>query len=89
MAITSLDLALAGERPLEFFSKAASGNTVAGRPFSPFYTAGVPGAAVAPTPGLSGAALTSYDGQIPVPAASGNTHLSYFTGVSSRGRAGC
>lgn len=83
MAITSLDLALAGERPLEYFTKAASGNTVAGRPFSPFYTAGVPGAAVAPSPGLAGAALTSYAGQIPVPAASGNTHLSYFAGVSS------
>ena len=83
MAITSLDQALSGERPMEFYSKAASGNTVAGRPWTPFYAAGVPGAAVAPTPGLSGAALTSYAGQIPVPPASGNTHLSYATFMSS------
>ena len=83
MAITSLDLALAGEKPLAPYAKAVSGTLVAGRPFSPFYTAGVPGPAVAPTPGLSGAALTAYSGQIPVPAASGNTHLSYFNAVSS------
>lgn len=83
MAITSLDLALAGEDPLEWYSKAVSGTLVAARPFSPFYLAGVPGAAAAPTPGLAGAALTTYAGQIPVPTASGNTHLSYFQGISS------
>lgn len=83
MAITSLDLAIAGECPVGMFSKAVTGTVVAGRPFSPFYLAGVPGAAVAPTPGLAGAALTSYAGQIPVPAASGNTHLSYLQMTSS------
>lgn len=83
MAITTLDGALAGMKPPEFYSKAVSGTLVAARPFSPFYTAGVPGAAVAPTPGLAGAALTSYAGQIPIPAASGNTHLARFSGVSS------
>ena len=83
MAITSLDLAIAGERPVEEYSKAVTGTLVAGRPFSPFYLAGVPGAAAAPSPGLSGAALTTYAGQIPVPAASGNTHLSYFQCTSS------
>ena len=83
MAITSVDLALAGMRPPEMYAKALSGTLVAARPFSSFYTAGIPGAAVAPTPGLAGAALTSYSGQIPVPAASGNTHLARFTGVSS------
>jgi hypothetical protein len=83
MAITSLDLALAGERPFEEYSKAVTGTLVAGRPFSPFYLAGIPGAAVAPTPGLSGAALTTYAGQIPVPAASGNSHLAYFQCGSS------
>lgn len=83
MAITSLDLAIAGERPVEEYAKTVTGTLVAGRPFSPFYLAGVPGAAVAPTPGLAGAALTSYAGQIPVPAASGNTHLSYFQCISS------
>ena len=83
MAITSLDLALAGERPFEEFSKAVTGTLVAGRPFSPFYLAGIPGAAAAPSPGLAGAALTTYAGQIPVPAASGNTHLAYFQCTSS------
>lgn len=83
MAITTLDGAIAGMRPPEWYSKAVTGTLVAGRPFSPFYLAGVPGAAVAPTPGLSGAALTSYAGQIPFPSASGNTHLARFSGVSS------
>jgi len=83
MAITTLDGALAGMAPPTYFAKAASGTLVAGRPFSPFYTAGVPGAAVAPSPGLAGAALTSYSGQLPIPAASNNTHLARFTGVSS------
>lgn len=83
MAITTLDLALAGMKPPSYFSKAVTGTMVAGRPFSPFYLAGVPGAAAAPTPGLAGAALTSYSGQIPIPAASGNTHLARFSGVSS------
>jgi hypothetical protein len=83
MAITGLDPSIAGEKPLEHFSKAASGTLVAGRPFTPFYTNGMPGAAVAPAPGLAGAALTTYAGQIPVPPASNNTHLSGFIGVSS------
>jgi len=83
MAITTLDGIVAGGKPPEYFAKAASGTLVAGRPFTPFYTAGTPGAAVAPTPGLAGAALTSYAGQIPVPTASGNTHVSDFLGVSS------
>jgi len=83
MAITTLDGALAGMKPPSYFSKAVTGTMVAGRPFSPFYLAGVPGAAAAPTPGLSGAALTSYAGQIPIPAASNNTHLARFSGVSS------
>lgn len=83
MAITTLDGAIAGEKTLEHFAKAASGTLVAGRPYTPFYAAGIPGAAAAPSPGLAGAALTSYAGQIPVPAASGNTHLSAFDGVSS------
>lgn len=83
MAITTLDGALAGMKPPSFFSKAVSGTLVAGRPFSPFYLAGVPGAAAAPSPGLGGASLTSYAGQIAIPAASGNTHLARFSGVSS------
>ncbi|MFN7882830.1 MAG: hypothetical protein ACK5PF_07430 [bacterium] len=83
MAITTLDGAIAGMKPPAYYSKALSGTLVAARPFSPFYLAGSPGAAVAPTPGLAGAALTSYAGQIPIPPASANTHLARFTGVSS------
>lgn len=83
MAITTLDGALAGMKPASFYSKAVSGTLVAARPFTPFYTAGVPGAATAPSPGLAGAALTTYAGQIPVPAASNNTYLARFSGVSS------
>lgn len=83
MAITTLDGALAGMRPPETYAKALSGTLVAGRPYTNFYAAGIPGAAVAPTPGLAGAALTSYSGQIPVPSASGNTHLARLSGVSS------
>lgn len=83
MAITTLDLALAGMKPPGYFSKAVTGTLVAARPFSPFYLAGVPGAATAPSPGLAGAALTSYAGQLAIPAASGNTHLARFSGVAS------
>lgn len=83
MAITTLDGALAGMAPPQFFAKAATGTLTAGRPFSPFYLAGVPGPATVGTPGIAGAALTSYAGQIPVPGASGNTHLARFSGVHS------
>ncbi|GCL61497.1 hypothetical protein [Pseudaquabacterium pictum] len=83
MAITTLDGALAGMRPPEFFAKGTSPTLAAGRPFSPFYLGGYPGAAVAPAPGIAGAALTSYAGQIPFPAASGNTHLARFSGACS------
>lgn len=83
MAITSLDLALAGMKPPEYYAKTVTGTLVAGRPMNLNYLAGVPGAMAAPAPGLTGAALTSYAGQIPIPAASGNTHLARFSGVSS------
>lgn len=71
MPITSLDAAIAGMRPPEVFSKVATPTLVAGRPHSLFYLAGVPGAAVAPTPGVAGTALTALAGQIPVPAPGG------------------
>lgn len=83
MAITTLDGALAGMKPPEYFAKAVTGTLVAGRPMNICYLAGVPGAMAAPSPGLAGAALTSYAGQIPIPAASNNTHLARFSGVSS------
>lgn len=82
MAITTLDGLVAGFKQPKFFYKGLSGTLVAGRPFSPFYTAGIPGAAAAPTPGLAGAALTSYAGQIPFdnPGA-GNSYLARFAGA--------
>jgi len=84
MAITTVDLALAGMKPPAYFAKAVTGTLVAGRPMNLCYLAGVPGAMVAPSsPGVGGVALTSYGGQIPIPAASGNTHLARFSGVSS------
>lgn len=84
MAITTMDGVLAGCQPPQFFNKGLSGTLVAGRPHSYFYGAGIPGAAVAPTPGVGGAALTSYAGQIPFtnPGA-GNSYLARFVGTSS------
>jgi hypothetical protein len=83
MAITTLDGALAGMQPPAYYAKALSGTLVAGRPMNINYLAGIPGAMAAPSPGAAGAALTSYAGQIPIPAASNNTHLARFSGVSS------
>lgn len=65
MSITTLDQLIAGMRPANEFYKAATPTLVAGRPHSLFYLAGLPGAAAAPSPGAAGAALTSYNGQLP------------------------
>jgi len=76
MAIATLDGVLAGMQYPRPFAKAATPTLVAGRPHSLFYLAGMPGAAVAPTPGLAGAALTAYNGQLPFSnPASGNSYL--------------
>ena len=83
MAITTLDGALAGMTPPQYYAKGVTGTLVAGRPININYLAGVPGAMVAPSPGVAGAALTSYAGQIPIPAASNNTYLARFSGTSS------
>lgn len=84
MAITTLDGAIAGMQYPRTFAKAVTGTMVAGRPHSLFYLAGAPGAAVAPTPGLAGAALTTYAGQIPFTnPVSGNTYLARFQGQAT------
>lgn len=85
MTIASFDDGVLGIRPLEFFQKAASSTLVAGRAWTPFYTAGIPGPAVAPSPGVAGAALTSYSGQMTFPASVGGEtiHLAKFHGLSS------
>lgn len=76
MAITSLDGALAGMKPPNDFCKGATPTLVAGRPHSLFYLGGWPGAAIAPTPGIGGAALTTYPGQLPwANPGAGNSYL--------------
>lgn len=79
MAITTLNGALAGMQPPQDFIKVATPTLVAGRHHSLFYLNGIPGAAAAPSPGIGGAHLTSYAGQIPFNnPASGNTYLARF-----------
>ena len=80
MAITTFDGVIAGCKPPQFLYKAPAGINVAGKTYSAFYAAGVPGAAAAPTPGLSGVALTSYPGQIPFtnPTAGQLSYLARF-----------
>lgn len=77
MAITSMDLAIAGARSPDNFIKVGGTMEAAGVLHSYFYTSGSPGAAVAPTPGLAGTALTTYAGQLPFanPGAGGESRL--------------
>lgn len=80
MAITTVDGVIAGFKPAQFIQKELSGTLVAGRSYTPFYAVGIPSAAVAPTPGINGAPVTSYAGQIPFtnPSAGQNTYLARF-----------
>ena len=76
MAITTVDGIVAGLQVPQTFFKVGATMEAVGVMHSLFYTTGVPGAAVAPTPGLAGAALTTYDGQIPYTnPSSGNGYL--------------
>lgn len=85
MAITTLDGVIAGMQYPRSFAKAATPTLVAGRPHSLFYLAGYPGTAVVPTPGLTGAALTTYAGQIPFTnPVSGNSYLARLQGQSTQ-----
>lgn len=68
MAILSADNLFRSVLPAQPLYKAASTAQAAGVLHSLFYVAGLPGAAAAPSPGLAGAALTSYAGQVPFPA---------------------
>lgn len=80
-----MDQIVAGYLPPEDVVKAAVTAEAAGQYHSTFYMAGRPGAATAPSPGLAGAALTSYAGQIPFPAAVGgeSIYLSRFEVVQA------
>lgn len=85
MTITTVDGIIAGAKPPVYFHKALSGNLLAGRPHTPIYTAGIPGAAVANASGLSGAALTSYAGQLSFTnPGSGNTHLTRLAATGTQ-----
>jgi hypothetical protein len=79
MAITTRDGALAGMQYPRDFVKAVTPTLVAGRPHSLFYLAGRPSAAAAPSPGIGGAQLTFYSGQIPFDdVATGSSYLGRF-----------
>lgn len=65
MAVTTLDQAIAGVLAPQPLIKITGTMEAAGVLHSTFYNSGLPGAAAAPSPGMSGAALTSYGGQIP------------------------
>lgn len=80
MAITTLDGLIAGMQPPEEFVKVGAGTQVVGRMYSPFYVAGRPGAAAAPAPGMAGAALTTYGGQIPFANGAADQYLARFAG---------
>lgn len=80
MAISTMDLLIAGLQPPQPIVKASFTGQAAGNLHSSFYLAGLPGAATAPSPGLAGAALTTYAGQIPVPSTAGGNTL-YLAGL--------
>ena len=84
MAITTVDGAIAGAKAPQSFIKGVTGTMVVGRAVSTMYLPGVPAPAVAPTPGIDGAVLTSYAGQLPFAnPASGYTYLNALNGMSS------
>lgn len=85
MAISTLDGVIAGMRPPEDFLKVGGTMEAAGLHHSLLYTSGRPGAAVAPSPGMGGAALTTYAGQIPwVNPGAGNSYLARLVAASSQ-----
>ena len=69
MAILTADNLFRSLLPAQQVYKDAVTGEAAGVLHSSLYLTGAPGAGVAPSPGLAGAALTTYAGQIPFPAA--------------------
>jgi hypothetical protein len=80
MAITTMDSIVAGLQPPQPITKNSFTGQGAGFLHSAFYLSGLPGAAAAPSPGLAGAALTSYAGQLPVPTPAGSQTI-YLAGL--------
>lgn len=68
--IDDLVAGLANGPAPNFLYKVIPAIEAAGVLVSPFYMSGIPGAATVPSPGVNGAALTAYAGQIPFPALS-------------------
>lgn len=88
MAITTIDGLRAGLLPPEQYFKAEANIEVAGNVGSLFYASGVPGAGVAPSSGLNGAALTSVAGQLPYQNPSnGSKYLAGVVGSASNANA--
>lgn len=86
MAISTIDGLVAGFQPPSFFAKAVTGTTVAGRHFSFWGIAGVPGAGAYDTT-LNGVTLVNpVNGQIPFtdPAGGTKSYLANFRGGLSQ-----
>ena len=79
MAISTLAGANSGLKPPYYFRKVGTAMEAANIFHSYFYSTGEPAAAAVPSPGINGAPLTTYAGQIPFnnPSA-GNSYLSRF-----------
>lgn len=89
MAITTIDLALAGMKPPVFIAKAVSATLTAGMPFSAWQSAGSPSSGLLST-AIGGTALTSTasqrQGQIyHSNPGSGNAYLARFQGTALQG----
>jgi hypothetical protein len=88
MAITSYDTAIAGALAPEAILKASVTAEAAGILHSTLYQTGRPGAGVAPAPGINGAALIAYPGQVPFPAAVGGDNIHVLSLAASQSAAG-
>jgi hypothetical protein len=82
MVISTMDGLVGGAKAPQPFMKAASTGQGAGNMHSSLYTAGNPGAAALPAPGINGASLTAYPGQIPVPSPFAGVSV-YLTGLGA------
>lgn len=84
MSITSLDGVVSGAKVPNGFHKVGTVMQAVGLWHSLFYADGTPGAAAAPSPGIAGAALTTYAGQLPFTnPSSGLTYLNRFVAAAT------
>lgn len=82
--INSGSIAMSGARPPVPILKVGTTMKAIGVTHSLFYTSGIPGAAIAPSPGIGGAALITYAGQLPfVNPIAGETRLFRFGGKAT------